>query len=163
MPFFIRFQVSSTAIGPGRAGACFEKLRSPSGLPSLPKTATTSLSKPETIYTEDVTEPVLLISFAAFLDAQTALGTLHRKGGCSLFLFVWKQQSTRLAPSFQTFLPLRILNFASRSYDRFGFSLQTSEPLAADASRHDRREGRPRVRATTKNLRGSGHDVCFFS
>src|SRR3954462_10559973 len=42
------------------AGAFFEELRSPSGLPSLPKTALTSLSKPKTIYTEDVTEPFIL-------------------------------------------------------------------------------------------------------
>jgi hypothetical protein len=35
----------------------FRQPRPPSGLPSLPKTALTSLSKPKTIYTEDVTEP----------------------------------------------------------------------------------------------------------
>src|SRR3954464_2836725 len=55
LPFCICvFQrVSSTVIGPGEPALVLRSF----GRPSLPKTALTSLSKPKTIYTEDVTEP----------------------------------------------------------------------------------------------------------
>ncbi len=57
---FSRFQVSPPDSGPVESALLMGASVAPFGLPSPHKTAAASLSKPKTIYTDNVTSPLLL-------------------------------------------------------------------------------------------------------